>query len=431
MNARYYAPELRRFISADTIVPEPGNPMAFNRYAYTYQNPINLIDPTGHYYVEDDGVACPQHDVKCHDSIDPEIAAYRQRHGCAAGVTICADPSSGGYIPNSVDDAAAQEALGYIKAGYTGITILAGFVGADAIFDGAEFLYCAGTGNAACAALASAGFWMPGVSAAVFRHVPGSNTIARYADEAVGIFCSFSEETLVSTEDGLVPISDVDAGEYVLAYDEATEEIGYYPVTAVWVHTDPVIVELTIDGETIETTLEHPFYTDEGTWIPADELQIGDEIRDAEWGTGTVDDIHVTYQPQPMYNFTVAEAHTYFVGDEQWLVHNSCGAVLGPRGVYENVAAAHGARSFQLPDSVWNAMNRTERWAANKAFLNDLITDNAQIRILVPENLYNNMADWLAIPSTVRNIPNYYLREEIRYLTITRSYSNIVWEVIP
>ena len=42
MNARYYAPELRRFISADTIVPEPGNPMAFNRYAYAYQNPINL-----------------------------------------------------------------------------------------------------------------------------------------------------------------------------------------------------------------------------------------------------------------------------------------------------------------------------------------------------------------------------------------------------
>lgn len=25
-----------------------------------------------------------------------------------------------------------------------------------------------------------------------------------------------------------------------------------------------------------------------------------------------------------MYNFTVATAHTYFVGDGQWLVHNSC-----------------------------------------------------------------------------------------------------------
>jgi len=46
--ARYYLPELRRFISADTIVPDPGNPQAFNRYAYVYNNPIKLVDPTGH-----------------------------------------------------------------------------------------------------------------------------------------------------------------------------------------------------------------------------------------------------------------------------------------------------------------------------------------------------------------------------------------------
>ena len=25
-----------------------------------------------------------------------------------------------------------------------------------------------------------------------------------------------------------------------------------------------------------------------------------------------------------MYNLTVAEAHTFFVGDGQWLVHNAC-----------------------------------------------------------------------------------------------------------
>jgi hypothetical protein len=32
---------------------------------------------------------------------------------------------------------------------------------------------------------------------------------------------------------------------------------------------------------------------------------------------------------QEMYNFTVDTAHTYFVGDGQWLVHNSCR--FGPR----------------------------------------------------------------------------------------------------
>ena len=48
MNARYYMPEIGRFISADTIVPEPGNPQSFNRYAYVRNNPVNFTDPTGH-----------------------------------------------------------------------------------------------------------------------------------------------------------------------------------------------------------------------------------------------------------------------------------------------------------------------------------------------------------------------------------------------
>jgi hypothetical protein len=35
-----------------------------------------------------------------------------------------------------------------------------------------------------------------------------------------------------------------------------------------------------------------------------------------------VEAITIVTQPQRMYNFTVAAAHTYFVGDGQWLVHN-------------------------------------------------------------------------------------------------------------
>ena len=53
MNARYYLPEVGRFISPDTIVPEPGNPQSYNRYAYTYNNPANYVDPTGHLTEEE------------------------------------------------------------------------------------------------------------------------------------------------------------------------------------------------------------------------------------------------------------------------------------------------------------------------------------------------------------------------------------------
>lgn len=48
MNARYYLPEIGRFISADTIVPEPENPQSYNRYSYALNSPLKYTDPSGH-----------------------------------------------------------------------------------------------------------------------------------------------------------------------------------------------------------------------------------------------------------------------------------------------------------------------------------------------------------------------------------------------
>ena len=47
-NARMYWPAAGRFVSADSIVPRPGNPQAFNRYAYALNNPLRFTDPSGH-----------------------------------------------------------------------------------------------------------------------------------------------------------------------------------------------------------------------------------------------------------------------------------------------------------------------------------------------------------------------------------------------
>lgn len=48
MGAREYDPLLGRFLSADSIVPDPANPQALNRYSYVYNRPTVLIDPSGH-----------------------------------------------------------------------------------------------------------------------------------------------------------------------------------------------------------------------------------------------------------------------------------------------------------------------------------------------------------------------------------------------
>ncbi|HEY53273.1 MAG TPA: RHS repeat-associated core domain-containing protein [Caldilineae bacterium] len=55
-NSRYYDPVLGRFISPDTIVPEPGNPQSLNRYSYVLNNPLRYTDPTG-MFTEDEIMA--------------------------------------------------------------------------------------------------------------------------------------------------------------------------------------------------------------------------------------------------------------------------------------------------------------------------------------------------------------------------------------
>lgn len=51
-NARLYDPEMGRFVSADTVVPNPANPQSLNRYSYVQNNPLAYVDPDGHWVVE-------------------------------------------------------------------------------------------------------------------------------------------------------------------------------------------------------------------------------------------------------------------------------------------------------------------------------------------------------------------------------------------
>jgi len=49
-NARYYNPQLGRFIQPDTMIPDPTNLQAYNRYSYVQNNPLKYTDPSGHSF---------------------------------------------------------------------------------------------------------------------------------------------------------------------------------------------------------------------------------------------------------------------------------------------------------------------------------------------------------------------------------------------
>ncbi len=50
-NARYYDPMIGRFISPDTLVPDPTKTQSYNLYSYVDNNPINYRDNSGHFKV--------------------------------------------------------------------------------------------------------------------------------------------------------------------------------------------------------------------------------------------------------------------------------------------------------------------------------------------------------------------------------------------
>ena len=49
MNARYYNPQTARFLSQDSYTGSASTPWTQHLYAYCNNNPVNMVDPTGHW----------------------------------------------------------------------------------------------------------------------------------------------------------------------------------------------------------------------------------------------------------------------------------------------------------------------------------------------------------------------------------------------
>ena len=47
MRARYYSPEMKRFINADIVAGQISNAITLNRFAYANGNPVSFVDPFG------------------------------------------------------------------------------------------------------------------------------------------------------------------------------------------------------------------------------------------------------------------------------------------------------------------------------------------------------------------------------------------------
>lgn len=85
------------------------------------------------------------------------------------------------------------------------------------------------------------------------------------------------------------------------------------------------LVHLTVNGEEIVTTVDHPFYVNNRGFVNAGELKVGDELLDSSGNVLLLEsfEIELTDEPTTVYNFQVEDFHTYYAGGLGVLVHNA------------------------------------------------------------------------------------------------------------
>jgi Pretoxin HINT domain len=168
---------------------------------------------------------------------------------------------------------------------------------------------------------------------------------------------SFDEETLVQTDEGLKPIAEIEVGDKVLARNELTGQESYQTVTATmaeWHDTTLTVNLWRAEGsEQIITTDEHPFFVVGKGFTPAAKLVLGDVIKLAGERLSVVGNLKRNFKGQLAYNLTVANDHTYFVGQSRAWVHNECirPFALGLSDHLDDFARTRGADTWKnLPD---------------------------------------------------------------------------------
>jgi len=135
---------------------------------------------------------------------------------------------------------------------------------------------------------------------------------------------SFTGDTLVHTEDGLIPIKELSIGEKVWSLDGITGKEGWNDIVHLIKGTkkyDLIIIELE-NGNLIEATDDHPIYTTEIGWKLASDLRKDDIVLLRSGEFTTITSVSSARRADTVYNLTVANAHTYYVGTQGLLAHN-------------------------------------------------------------------------------------------------------------
>jgi hypothetical protein len=133
----------------------------------------------------------------------------------------------------------------------------------------------------------------------------------------------FAAGTPVAVADDYCNIEDIRVGDFVWAWEPEQQNLALKPVISISQHEAHALVEVHVGDEVIHTTPEHPFLLSTHEWKLAGQLEVGDELLRSDQVSMPVRAVvHQTEQTTTVYNFEVADWHTYLVSFWMLIVHN-------------------------------------------------------------------------------------------------------------
>ena len=128
----------------------------------------------------------------------------------------------------------------------------------------------------------------------------GISLVSSFTGAASQNMACFIAGTTILTATGLVAIEKLTAGDKVISTNPDTLETAKKTVLETYVRQVEKLVHITINGEEIITTDNHPFYVQGRGFINAGNLLIGDKLISVNGDDLTIEDYHIELTEEPV-----------------------------------------------------------------------------------------------------------------------------------
>jgi RHS repeat-associated protein len=279
--SRYDNPEWGRWLNADEVFDEGSGLIGTNVFVYAANNPVNFSDSNGHL-------------------ITP-VNIIGGIIGAGAGVLI------GVLLAKHFKLTGWKKAL--LIAGSATLLAVIGWFSGPVIYRAITAI-------------------IPMIQDAIDRGKlllsRISTSVSRYLHLRPA--ACFVAGTLIFTENGYIPIEEIQPGDLVYSENPDTGEKALKSVVQTFVRETNDIVHLRVGDQNITTTPEHPFWVFQSGWRNAIDLQVGDKLvlQSGKIMLVALVQHELLDTPITVYNFEVEDFHCYYVSSVAVLVHNAC-----------------------------------------------------------------------------------------------------------